>query len=132
MTALREQRINQALRNWADGDLHCMAAVELLIDHGYWPAKLDQAGYLETWNSGHTQYARPKLIEAILRLEGEDDLPRVVFETCSSTEGDVLYLAASLAFGHPINLSKHIGRFDTANARRLTRAIGIATRLVQV
>lgn len=124
----------EALRKWAHGDLHCMAAAELLIDHDYWPRMLDATGYLETWGRGAQTMARPRFVQAIRILERapSDDHPRVAFETASSSEEDVLYIAASLAVGHKINLSRRLQSFDSTNARRVVRAIGIATRQVPV
>jgi hypothetical protein len=61
---------HQALRNWAYGDHHTEAGIELLIGHGVWPERLDVAGFLSVTKGrikpGRTygDLARPDLLGA--------------------------------------------------------------------
>lgn len=126
MFAFREDR-NQAVSNWADGDLHSMAAAWLLIQHEHWLPMLDEHGYLDTWEHGGKQYAAPKLVAALDDLEvGSHRL------YASGSEHRILALAASLSAGHKVNLSWALEQLDKSNARLVMEAIGRATRLIPV
>lgn len=126
MFAFAEDR-NQAVNNWADGDLHSMAAAWLLIQHGHWLPLLDEHGYLDRWRRNDVHYAAPKLIAALDDLEaGSHRL------YASGSEHRILALAASLAAGHKVSLSWVLDQLDRNNARLAMEAIGRATRLIPV
>ena len=97
---------HQALRNWAYGDHHTEAGVELLIGHGVWPERLDAAGFLTVTRGrikpGRTEgdLARPDLLGALEDLHTKGGQLR-----SRSSEHRVLALAASLTDGHEISLT---------------------------
>lgn len=97
---------NQALRQWAHGDHHTEAGVELLITHGVWPERLDAAGFLSL-SRGRPRpgraigdVARPDLLGALADLHSEGGRLR-----SRSSEHRVLALAASLTDGYEISLT---------------------------
>jgi len=97
---------HQALRNWAYGDHHTEAGVDLLIGHGVWPERLDVAGFLSVTKGrikpGRSigDLARPDLVGALedLRVSGGRLRAR-------SSEHRVLALAASLTDGYEVSLT---------------------------
>jgi hypothetical protein len=97
---------HEALRNWAYGDHHTEAGVELLIGHGVWPERLDVAGFLSVTKGrikpGRTigDLARPDLLGALADLTGSGGRLRA-----RSSEHRVLALAASLTDGYEISLT---------------------------
>jgi hypothetical protein len=97
---------HEALRNWAYGDHHTEAGVELLIWHGVWPERLDVAGFLSVTKGrikpGRTigDLARPDLLGALADLSGSGGRLRA-----RSSEHRVLALAASLTDGYEISLT---------------------------
>ena len=97
---------HQALRNWAYGDHHTEAGVELLIGHGAWPERLDAAGFLSVTKGrirpGRTigDLARPDLLGALEDLTSSGGRLRA-----RSSEHRVLALAASLTDGYEISLT---------------------------
>lgn len=116
---------NAALRNWARDDRHCEAAVELLIDHGHWPAMLDNADLLTRWNDNKA-YARPMLAVALRRLDDPNEHEMFA----SSSEEKVLEIAASLVEGAPIKLSYVLTGLDRGNQKRVTEAVMRAVGLI--
>jgi hypothetical protein len=97
---------HQALRNWASGDHHTEAAVELLIGHGVWPERLDAAGFLSVSRGrikpgrAEGDLARPDLLGALADLQDKGGRLR-----SRSSEHRILALAASLTDGHEISLT---------------------------
>jgi hypothetical protein len=97
---------HQALRNWAYGDHHTEAGIELLIGHGVWPERLDAAGFLSVSTGrikpGRTygDLARPDLLGALEDLRESGGRLRV-----RSSEHRVLALAASLTDGYEVSLT---------------------------
>lgn len=126
MFAFGEGR-DRAVNAWAHGDLHCMAAAWLLIEHGHWLPMLDKAGLLETWTTNGVQYARPRLVDALEMLDsGRGEL------YASGSEHRILALTASLAQSHPVNMSWVLDSLDKTNGRLVMEAIGRATRVIPV
>jgi len=96
---------------WANGLLGAEAAVELLIGHGWW---LHRAEFLET----AVEFGRRMLDgsvmaavdwqAAVAALDG-GRLP------CSSSEGQMLRLAASIADGVRVDLGDAVAGLDEGN-----------------
>ena len=86
------------MRVWAKGLLGLEAAVELLIGHGTWLARADfAAAALTSGRDGITGAAMASVdFEAALAARRAGGLP------CSSSEEQVLALAASIATGVPV------------------------------
>ena len=113
-----ELALDAALRAGADGSVCAMAAVELVIEHGTWLSRHDfVVGFTET-------------------VHGFDNVPMAFVDwapaidalsagqlACSSSEEQLLRVAASLAEGIPINLSDAACSFDQTNAARVARAL---------
>jgi hypothetical protein len=97
---------HQAMRQWAHGDHHTEAGVELLITHGVWPERLDSAGFLSV-TQGRIRpgraigdLARPDLLGALADLASGTGRLRA-----RSSEHRILALAASLTDGYEVSLS---------------------------
>jgi hypothetical protein len=113
-----------ALRHHAAGiDAH-FAAVDLLIEHGIF---LGRAAFREefvrvvryTPSCAHTYGAYVRWGAAITALN-QHRLP------CSSSEADILRIAASLGANIPVRLGRLLGVLDTTNIGRVIDAITLA------
>jgi hypothetical protein len=112
-------RLHAALRAQAKGLYACEAAAELLIAHASWLRRsdfLDAFVHTAPSPAGGTPTADIHWPEAIGALDS-GRLP------CSSGEGRVLRIAASLAEGIPANLRDAITGLDTTNVELVTRAV---------
>jgi hypothetical protein len=108
-----------ALRAGAHGLYTDEAACELLISHASWLHRHDfTARFLHTGISitDGTELAHIDWPAAITALEAAE-LP------CSSSEGQMLRLAASLGAGIPVNLRDALVRLDHANLRLAQQAV---------
>jgi hypothetical protein len=109
----------EALRASSRG-LYCAeAAVELLIGHLVWLLRGDFVGQcIETGEgmAGGTPMAWVDWSSAVAGLEA-GRLP------CSSGEGRVLRIAASLADGVPVDLGQAVSGLDDANIVLVARAV---------
>lgn len=110
------------LRDWAEGHLPTMAAVELLIAHVHWlssPGFLDRVALNASCLSGTPM--------AIIDWESipncDDGRPSIVG---SSGELAVLAVACSLGGGVNINLRDVIGRLDPRNLAHVADALRMA------
>lgn len=113
-----------ALRHHAAGiDAH-FAAVDLLIDHGIF---LGRSAFREefvrvvrcTSFCAHTYGAYIRWGAAVTALN-QHRLP------CSSSEADILRIAASLGADVPVRLGRVLGVLDTTNIGRIADAITLA------
>lgn len=104
---------HQALRNWACGDHHAEAAVELLIAHGFWPQRLDDAGLMYVTHGRirpgrrYGELARPDLLAALKDLHEDGGRLRA-----SGVDHRILAFAASLAFGYEVRLAWALDLLD--------------------
>ena len=107
------------MRVWAKGLLGLEAAVELLIGHGTWPARADFAAAALTFcRDGVTGAAMAAVdFEAALAARRTGLLP------CSSSEEQILALAASIATGVPVALGDLVSGLDEDNAIRVAIAV---------
>ncbi|MHB8671381.1 MAG: hypothetical protein ACYDAD_12655 [Acidimicrobiales bacterium] len=108
-----------ALREHAKGGFCAEAAVELLIGHRSWLLCNDfVGGFTETFDS--TVDGPPMAFvdwsAAVVALES-GQLP------CSSSEGQVLQLAASLAEGIAVDLREAVSGLDATNAALAAEAL---------
>jgi hypothetical protein len=111
--------LHAALRARAKGLYTCEAAAELLIAHASWLHRGDFLGaFVHTAPSpaGGSPTADIDWPGAISALDG-GRLP------CSSGEGRVLRIAASLAEGIPANLQDALAGLDTTNVELVARAV---------
>ena len=107
------------MRAWAKGLLGLEAAVELLIGHGVWPARADFAVAALTFCCDGISGAVIAAVdfEAALAARRTGGLP------CSSSEEQVLALAASIATGVPVALGDLVSGLDEGNAVRVAIAV---------
>ena len=107
------------MRVWAKGLLGLEAAIELLIGHGVWPARADFAAAALTFcRDGVTGAAVAAVdFEAALAAHRTGMLP------CSSSEEQILALAASIAAGVPVALGDLVCGLDEDNAVRVAIAV---------
>ena len=108
-----------AMRVWAKGLLGLEAAVELLIGHGTWLTRADfAAAALTSGRDGITGAAMMSVdFEAALAARRAGGLP------CSSSEEQILALAASIAAGVPVALGDLVCGLDEDNAVRVAIAV---------
>ena len=108
-----------ALRVWAKGLLCLEAAVELLIGHGRWLCREDfgQVAVEYGWHAVAGQVsASVDLVAAVEALEA-GALP------CSSTERQMLQIAASIAEGVWVDLREGLSGLDEANVVLVVGAV---------
>ena len=114
-------QLSVALRANAKGGLCAEAAVELLIKQQSWLHRRDFVdSFIETITShqqiGNSDIAFVDWSAALTALDA-GQLP------CSSGEGQLLRIAASLAEGLPVDLSHAITGLDTINTELVARAV---------
>lgn len=92
--------------------------MELLIEHRTWLGRGDFTNRFVDVVDGMDGVAMAfvEWTEAVKALDA-GDLP------CSSREGQILRLAASIAEGVPVNLGEAVGALDAANAARAAQAV---------
>ena len=123
MVMVRTPRTDQlaaALRAHAKGDLGVEAAVELLIANRSWLVHPDFARHVV---AVHTPAGVPTAFvhwAAAIHDLGAHRLP------CSSSEGQILRLAASLAAGIPVDLGVALSGLDKENTRYVCSALARA------
>ena len=107
------------MRVWAKGLLGLEAAVELLIGHGSWPARSDFAAAALTFGRDGITGATMASVdfEAALAAHRAGGLPS------SSSEEQILALAASIAIGVPVALGDLMSGLDEDNAVRVAIAV---------
>jgi hypothetical protein len=107
------------MRAWAKGLLGLEAAVELLIGHGAWPARADFVAAALGFGRDSITGARmaPVDSQAALAARRAGGLP------CSSSEEQILALAASIAVGVPVALGDLVSGLDEDNAIRVAIAV---------
>ena len=107
------------MREHAGGVFCAEAAVELLIGHRSWLLRADfVSAFAETFES-MSGGAPPAFVDwsaAVAALEA-GRLP------CSSREGQVLRLAASIGEGVPVDLREAVCGLDGTNAKLVARAL---------
>ena len=108
-----------AMRVWAKGLLGLEAAVELLIGHGTWLTRADfAAAALTAGRDGITGATMMSVdFEAALAARRAGGLPS------SSSEEQILALAASIAAGVPVVLGDLVCGLDEDNAVRVAIAV---------
>lgn len=116
-------QLSTALREAAKGLLCSEAAIELLIKQRSWLSRHDfVGGFLDRWIPPSRDPAGSAGIAFVdwgAALAALDDgrLP------CSSGEGQLLRIAASLAEGLPVDLRDAITGLDAVNSRLVARAV---------
>lgn len=113
--------LRENLLRWADSSRGTTAAVQLLIDHGFLPERLDGTGYLEQVDP---RYARVNFRRIIRDL---DECTGPLGANLSSSEESILRIAASLAGKADVNLGGELGCLDIRNARLVREAVARAT-----
>jgi hypothetical protein len=113
------QDLVAAARVWAKGLLGLEAAVGLLIGHGTWLARADFVAAAVTFGCDGITGETVALVdfEAALAARRAGALP------CSSSEEQVLALAASIATGVPVALGDLVSGLDEDNAVRVAAAV---------
>lgn len=121
MTLDQHARLVEALHEHAVGITAQVAAVDLLANHRVWLTRPDFAPFIQHSRCHATRQpmATIRWRSAVTAL-GQARLP------CSSSEADVLRIAASLGAGVPVRLSHVLGCLDHRNIAHVVRAIGIA------
>jgi hypothetical protein len=116
------ERVAMALRARASG-LNCdEAAVELLAGHRAWLSRDDfVAGFVEA--VAEDEQAEDSQEMAVLDWRGALEALEHGELGCSSSEGQVLRLAGSLACGAPVNLQDALRGLDATNAGLVAAAV---------
>ena len=111
--------IAAAMRVWAKGLLGLEAAVGLLIGHGTWLARADfVTAAVAFGRDGITGEPMASVdFQAALAARRAGALP------CSSSEEQILALAASIATGIPVPLGDLVSGLDEDNAVRVANAV---------
>jgi len=107
------------MRAWAKGLLCLEAAVELLIGHGAWLFRGDflDVAVEPAWEVFSARVMAAVDFEAAAAALVAGVLP------CSSGEGRVLRLAASIAAGVPVDLREALTGLDGANSGLVAAAV---------
>jgi hypothetical protein len=108
-----------ALRAWAKGLLMAEAAVELLIGHGWWLCREDFLEIAVEFGQGIVDGVVLAAVDweaAVAGLEA-GRLP------CSSSEGQMLRLAAGIAGGIRLDLGSVLSGLDERNACLVAAAV---------
>lgn len=117
MATDRSSPLTAPLRAGADGLLAAQAGVELLIDHGRFLNRADfRERFVDVFTQNDLELAEVNWVQMIAAMDHQEF-------ACSSSEEQVLRLAASIADGIPVDLREALTGLDTANLNRLTTAI---------
>jgi hypothetical protein len=118
----RHDELASALRAQADG-LYCTeAAVELLAGHRAWLARSDfVTRFVEVLDEDEQDEDEQEM--AVLDWSGALDALEHGKLACSSSEGQVLRLAGSLACGVPVDLQHALCGLDATNAGLVAAAV---------
>ena len=110
--------LSRALRAHAKGALCAEAAVELLVKHRSWVVRADFVSrFVDVFDGiDGTPMAFVDWTEAVEALSAGE-------LACSSSEGQILRIAASIAEGVPVDLSIAMCTLDATNAARVARAL---------
>jgi len=110
-----------ALHEHAVGITAQTAAVDLICAHRFWLTRADFGPFIQRGRCHATRQpiAMIRWRAAVTAL-GQGRLP------CSSSEADVLRIAASLGAGIPVRLRDVLGCLDHRNIAHVVRAIGLA------
>jgi hypothetical protein len=121
MTLDQYTRLAAALHEHAAGITADTAAVDLIAAHRVWLTRPDFGPYIQP-GPCHPTAAPTALIRwpAAVTALGQGRLP------CSSSEADILRIAASLGAGIPIRLRDVLGCLDHRNIALVTKAIALA------
>lgn len=121
MSPDQHARLVEALHEHAVGITAQVAAVDLLANHRVWLTRPDFAPFIQHGRCHATgePMAMIRWRAAITAL-GQGRLP------CSSSEADVLRIAASLGAGVPVRLRDVLGCLDHRNIAHVVRAIALA------
>lgn len=121
MSLDQHARLVEALHEHAVGITAQVAAVDLLANHRVWLTRPDFAPFIQHGRCHATRQPMATIRwRAAVTALGQGRLP------CSSSEADVLRIAASLSAGVPVRLRDVLGRLDHRNIAHVVRAIGIA------
>jgi len=102
---------------WAKGLLACEAAVELLIGHRWWLVRDDFLVRVEFCRGFHGESMAAIDWRAAWTALEDGHLP------CSSGEGQILRVVASIAEGVPIDLRDAVSCLDEVNSVLVVRAV---------
>ena len=110
--------LSRALRAHAKGGLCAEAAAELLVEHRSWLVRADFVQRFVDIFDGidGTPMAFVDWAEAVQALSAEE-------LACSSSEGQILRIAASIAEGVPVDLGEAMCALDATNALRVACAL---------
>jgi hypothetical protein len=111
---------------WAKGLLACEAAVELLIGHRWWLVRDDFLVHVEFCRGFHGESMAAIDWRAAWTALEDGHLP------CSSGEGQILRVAASIAEGVPIDLCDAVTSLDAVNLNHVVQALMVAGGLARV
>ncbi len=111
-----------ALRDHADGLFADTAAVDLVVEHGVW---LRRHAFHRFIRQGHYQHA-PDTLFAYIRWRAALSALEHGQLPCSSSEADILRIAASIGAGTPVRLRNVLGGLDRRNVGLVTDAITTA------
>jgi hypothetical protein len=114
-------RLVAALHEHATGITAEVAAVDLIAAHRVWLTRPDFGPFIQTGRH-HATAAPIALIRwpAAVTALAQHRLP------CSSSEADILRIAASLGAGTPVRLRDVLGCLDHRNIALVTKAIALA------
>jgi hypothetical protein len=107
------------MRAWAKGVLAAEAAVELLIGHRWW---LHRADFAEVAVEPGRNVFTGTVVAAVGFQAAAAALEAGALP-CSSGEGQVLRIAASIAAGVPVDLREAVTGLDAGNAVLVAEAV---------
>jgi hypothetical protein len=110
-----------ALHEHADGLFADTAAVDLIVGHDVWLRRPQFQRFIHSgrWQASGVPFSHIRWRAAVTALD-RGHLP------CSSSEADILRIAASLGANIPLRLRHVLGRLDRRNVALVTDAITTA------